>query len=94
MIRLTIPALALLAAACGPVEPMPGPIRGKCDASAGQRFVGQQWRAGIGERARRVTQSKTVRVIRPGMAVTMDYREDRVNVSLNPRGRIESVRCG
>lgn len=94
MIRLTVPALALLAVACAPVEPMPGPIRTKCDASAAQRFVGQPFRAGIGERARRATNSKVVRILRPGTVMTMDYREDRVNVSIDERGRVDGVRCG
>lgn len=94
MIRSTILVLTLLAAACAPVESMPTPISGKCDASAAQRLVGQSFRGGIGERARRATGSKAVRVIRPGQMATMDFREDRVNVSIDKRGRIESVRCG
>lgn len=94
MMRPAILLFTLLAAACAPVESMPAPTRGTCDASGGQRLVGQPFRGGIGERARRLTGSKMVRVIRPGQAVTMDYRVERVNVSIDDRGRVESIRCG
>ena len=35
-----------------------------------------------------------VRVIEPGMAYTMDYREDRVNLRLGPDGKVASARRG
>lgn len=37
---------------------------------------------------------KNVRVIRPGDAVTMDFRTDRLNVEVGAGGRIERLRCG
>lgn len=36
----------------------------------------------------------TTRIIRPGMAVTMDYSPDRLNIWIGEDGRIESVTCG
>ncbi|MCX7864820.1 MAG: I78 family peptidase inhibitor, partial [Novosphingobium sp.] len=42
-----------------------------------------QWRAG-----------KPMRVIRPGMAVTQDYRPERLNVMLDKDGIIERFTCG
>lgn len=37
---------------------------------------------------------KTLRVIRPGQAVTMDYSEDRVNVEVDDANRIVRVHIG
>lgn len=37
---------------------------------------------------------KNTRVIRPDMAVTMDYRPDRLNIFIGKTGRIERVYCG
>ncbi len=34
------------------------------------------------------------RIIRPGTAVTQDYRPDRLNVHINNKGRIERIACG
>lgn len=38
--------------------------------------------------------SQDVRVIQPGMAVTMDYNPARLNIWLNDRDVIERVTCG
>ena len=35
-----------------------------------------------------------IRWIEPGMAVTMDYRHDRLNANLSGNGRINSFNCG
>jgi ABC-type amino acid transport substrate-binding protein len=35
-----------------------------------------------------------IRTIRPGDAVTMDYREDRLNIEIGDDGRIRLLRCG
>lgn len=34
------------------------------------------------------------RIIRPGMAVTMDYREDRLNIEIDAAEMISRVNCG
>ncbi|WP_284378327.1 I78 family peptidase inhibitor [Amylibacter marinus] len=34
------------------------------------------------------------RIIRPGMAVTMDHRPNRMNIVIGTSGRIERVYCG
>lgn len=34
------------------------------------------------------------RVLRPGMVMTMDYRADRLNVVINPAGKVDRVYCG
>lgn len=37
---------------------------------------------------------KKLRVIKPGQAVTMDYREDRVNVAVDDQGLITRISIG
>lgn len=93
MIRFTVLLLpaSLIACASYPT-PLPGPVR--CDAGRVQGFVGRDARPGIVQRARARAGARDVRVIRPGQPVTMDFRSDRLNVEVDHRNRIRSVRCG
>ena len=45
-------------------------------------------------RALDLTGARTIRWIRPGDVVTMDYREDRLTIHLDGRGRVERLTCG
>ena len=65
-----------------------------CDAKQTAWAKGQLADEALVERIRTDTHSKGVRVIKPGMAVTMDYREDRVNIDVDDKGRVTNVRCG
>ncbi|MBP6596959.1 MAG: hypothetical protein KA187_05085 [Arenimonas sp.] len=65
-----------------------------CQADKGQWALGQTADDTVVARIVAETTSERVRVIRPGMAVTMDFREDRVNVDVDAENRILSVRCG
>jgi hypothetical protein len=60
-----------------------------CGASAFQGLIGQ-----TGEIARLIDLDQPMRVIEPGMAMTMDYRPDRINFELDEDDRIATVRCG
>lgn len=60
-----------------------------CGASGFQGLVGQS-----AEIARMLELDQPMRVIEPGMAVTMDYRPDRINFELDEADRIAVVRCG
>ena len=77
----------LVLAAC--VEPMP-PSTGpdECGASELQYLVGKPAVLLDGMRF-----SQELRVIQPGMAVTMDYRADRLNILVDDRDVIERVYC-
>jgi hypothetical protein len=68
-----------------PVNPGPD----ACGASAYQYLVGKPGVLLDGMRF-----SQDVRVIQPGMAVTMDYRADRLNFRLDGRDVIVEVSCG
>lgn len=61
------------------------------DPLALPRFVGLPL-----DEARRVAAAEglLLRVLEPGMVYTMDYREDRVNVTLAADGTVDSARRG
>jgi hypothetical protein len=72
----------------GPMPPVdPGPDA--CRASELQYLVGKPGVLLDGMRF-----SQDVRVIQPGMAVTMDFKADRLNFWLDRRDVIERVTCG
>ncbi|NEX46236.1 I78 family peptidase inhibitor [Pseudotabrizicola algicola] len=80
-------AVAFLAA-CQPVV-SEGPDLASCGATALQGLVGQP--ASALETMRFGTDT---RVIRPDMAVTMDYRAERLNIDIDRAERISRVYCG
>lgn len=65
------------------------PPAGTCGAAALQDLVGQS------ETVLQTMKFGTpVRIIYPGMAVTMDYSADRLNIEINEAGKIFRVVCG
>ncbi len=72
----------------GIIEP-PMPPVGACGAPELQGLVGQP--ASVLETMKFGTDT---RVIHPGMAVTMDYREDRLNIEIDQEKMISRVSCG
>ncbi|MDQ2701644.1 MAG: I78 family peptidase inhibitor [Pseudomonadota bacterium] len=92
---MSVLLLALPLAACAPMPPpAPPSLEMQCVAEAGSWAIGKGVDDDIVERVRVDTRSKSVRVIRPGQAVTMDYRVDRVNIKLNERDAIVGISCG
>lgn len=82
-------------AACAPMPPAaPPPLVDACVADQAAWAIGMGISDEIVERVRVDTRSRSVRVIRPGQAVTMDYRGDRVNIKLNERDAIVGISCG
>lgn len=67
---------------------------GSCDAAKAQSFVGEPESAEIAEQARQKSGARTVRWLRPGQIVTMEYRDDRLNLELDAEGKIIAIRCG
>ena len=95
MIRFALP-IFLLAAACAPVRPETGTPTPStaCGAEKVGKFVGEKRTDAISAQVARISGAKNIRWIKPGMAVTMDYREDRLNVRIDDKGVILSVNCG
>lgn len=67
---------------------------GACRVGDATPFVGQAATAELGAQARAAAGARTVRWIRPGDAVTMDFREDRLNIMLDANSKVTSLRCG
>ena len=87
--------LLLLVAACGPMPrtpsgpALPPPGEDSCNAGARVSLVGQEATA-----LERVLILGQVRVLRPGTAMTMDFRPDRLNFEVDETGRIARIFCG
>jgi len=98
MNRLALPCAALLllsATACAPMPPAGGPPPGgMCNATGAKSAIGRAPTPEVVEQARVDSGSATVRVIRPGDVVTMDFRGDRLNLDVNDRDAITGARCG
>ena len=99
------PIIASLAAGCATVPPASAepamedavPVRdggGRCDAAPAQHLLGRSRSAEIGAEALRLSGARALRWIPEGTMVTMDYREDRLNIELDGNGRITKIRCG
>lgn len=86
-------ALMLLAGCSAAVTPAPSPVpspaEDTCNAAAYAMLVGQPATA-----LERVLLLGQVRVIRPNQAVTLDYRQDRINFLINADESIAAITCG
>ena len=96
--RNLVVAFALLAAAgCETVNddiPANDDPRYACTITNLGGLVGQQATQRLGTEALRLSNSRTIRWIRPGDAVTMDYRLDRLNIMLDASNVVTGFNCG
>lgn len=96
--------LLILAPMLGACQPQASPPHGSAAMPSGQadacgatklvRFVG---RSDSGPERAAITSASGARSIRwltPGMAVTMDYREDRLNANIGADNRYTGFNCG
>lgn len=65
-----------------------------CDATLAAWAVGKTPDEATVARIIADTHSRSARVVKPGQPMTMDYRQDRVNVMLDAEGRIKELTCG
>ena len=97
MRRLALAFLCLTLAACQPIPqeaPYPGTPDGRVDLV---KCGGVPILALMGQNVSQMPATGdwgTLRVIWPGMAVTEDYSESRLNVEVDAEGRIIAVHCG
>ena len=90
-----VAGLALLLAGCATVATdEAAAAEGRCDAGQAAELVGREASQALGAEALRRTGATGLRWIRPGDVVTMDYREDRLNIHLDGRGRVARFACG
>lgn len=90
-------ATALLLSACA--TPMPKPDRpDKPPTQCGMRKLGAYLNRQADEptlaSVRSAVRHDRIRVLRPGTAMTMDYRADRLNIDVGEDGRIRRFYCG
>ncbi|MFS0771325.1 I78 family peptidase inhibitor [Sphingomonas sp. 1P08PE] len=85
----------LLAAGCTPTAPVEL-TRGPCvvDEAMRMRLAGVKFNMDMRDAIQRGANARTVRILRPDDAATMDYREDRLNIMLDDNGQVSGLRCG
>jgi len=98
-IRFFAAAAILPLAACSGSEPPvestpPPPAEMTCTADAAASYVGQTATADIGAAILKATGARTLRWGPPRSAMTMDYRQDRVNIMYDDAYKITQVTCG
>ena len=97
--RLLIATTLLAATACAtpaaetPSEPASAG-GGSCSAEGLDDLVGRDPTTERGAEALRRSGARALRWIRPGDMVTMDFREDRLNIHLDARHKVERLACG
>lgn len=96
-------ALLIMTSACmtpapaapdGEQVPVHGGTGYSCNVANAGLLTGQPATAELGSRALQLTGARTIRWIRPADMVTMDYREDRLNIELDAGNRVTRLRCG
>lgn len=65
-----------------------------CKTDGTEQFVGQTRTDAIGADIKRVSNAAVLRWAPPGVMLTMDFREDRVTVWLDPANKITQIKCG
>ncbi|MEJ6403049.1 I78 family peptidase inhibitor [Yoonia sp. 2307UL14-13] len=72
-----------------PTAPIPSTTEDTCDARQYANLIGQDATA-----LEKVLILGQVRVIRPGDAVTQDFRPERINFGIDTANRISDISCG
>jgi hypothetical protein len=93
---LLIAPAALVACSTAPAEPVvhgetPGHV---CKADGTDHFLGQSGNSETGSAILRATHAAVLRWAPPGYMMTMDFRSDRVTVTLGSDYKITRVNCG
>ena len=99
MVARTLALLALaggatLLGACAQQQATPAAPLGTCAAEPAQFALGYHSTDALQAEVLRRSGARTIRVIRPGDAVTMDFSTERVNMELDAGNRVVRVRCG
>ena len=85
----------LLPAACATTTVAPSALGERtCDAAPTQQLVGQTVTQALGVEAMRLSGAEILRWIPPNSAVTMDYRQNRLNVSYDENALVTDINCG
>jgi hypothetical protein len=93
MIRL-LPFLVLGACASARQPPVSQAGSGVCSAEGLANLVGQPATSDLAADALDRSGARSLRWLQPGMAVTMDYRRDRLDIHLDASNRVTRITCG
>jgi len=66
----------------------------RCTTDALNGMVGQTASEAVVAKAVKDSGAKHARVLKPGMAMTMDFREDRLSLEVDEQNRIVRANCG
>jgi hypothetical protein len=94
MIRLALPLAALAAMGCAPIQALTPAAPTVCGAEKVASLIGRKRSASVEKRVQTLSGAARIRWIRPGMMVTMDYSETRLNIRVDAKGKILSATCG
>lgn len=101
MRKLLVLVPVLLGACSTAAAPAPAtpPVHGQtpghvCTADGTEQFIGQTRSDDTAEAIKRVSHAAIVRWAPPGVAMTMDFRSDRVTVYLDASNTITKINCG
>ncbi len=77
-----------------PVNPAATPPWAGCSTASLEDLVGREASEQTVAEARKRAKAALVRLKPPGAMVTMDYRPDRLNLTLDAQNRITALNCG
>ena len=98
--RAALGAMLMMIAGCVPAPPAEAeaeaPVHGGtgCDAAPASKLVGREATSELGAEALRLSGARALRWIPEGSMVTMDYREDRLNIHLDRGNKVVRIACG
>lgn len=91
---------AILVASCttmaaeDPTPPAQGETPGyTCRSEGLDAFIGREPTSEAGAGILAKSGAKVLRWLTPGMVITMEFRSDRVNVTIDSSNRIEAINC-
>lgn len=92
-------AAVLLSGCAGVNQPGSGtpavpPTRASCDAQAAQFALGKSFGPQLERELRAKSGASVVRWLSPGQVMTMEFRAERLNLTLDGRGQIVKATCG
>jgi Peptidase inhibitor I78 family len=89
-----VPAGGASPPASNAAPPTPAPAGGTCNAVAAHFAVSQLNTPALLEQARVRSGARLARALPPGLAVTMEFNPERLNLTLDAAGRVTQVNCG
>ena len=96
--RRTVLFIPIALAACATAAPPPPPAetgtRYVCRQASYEEFIGRVATSEVAAQLLRASGARTIRWVRQGMAITMEYSEERLTVRLAPNNRIITASCG